>query len=146
MAAIALVIFIAGLGFFSRLLFQLAVYALPCFSAVSIGLWCDHAGSGPIGAIALGVGAGAATLAGGHIVFARAHVLWLRVVAALLFAAPAAVAGYSAMHGVAELTLPSGAWRTVFSLVSAIIVGMTAWVRIAAVIPVRPGRAGIVDG
>ncbi|MDP3746820.1 MAG: hypothetical protein Q8Q88_07190 [Phenylobacterium sp.] len=49
-----------------------------------------------------------------------------------MFAGPAAVAGYHAARGLAALTVPAEPWRQAFAVVGAIIVGATAWVRLAA--------------
>ena len=58
-----------------------------------------------------------------------AHRLAPRRAIALLFAAPAAVAGYHATLGVAHIGVPSEAWREVFAVVGAVVVGVTAWAR-----------------
>ena len=55
-----------------------------------------------------------------------------RAAIALLFAAPAAVAGYHATLGLAHIGVPSMAWRQVFAVIGAIAVGGTAFVRMSA--------------
>jgi hypothetical protein len=72
----------------------------------------------------------------GQLVFAFARPLWLRLSVALLFAAPAAVAGYAATHGVAKHLVPSEAWQIVFSVIGAAAVGVTALFRLAG--PTQP--------
>jgi hypothetical protein len=60
---------------------------------------------------------------------------------ALLFAAPAAFAGYHATHGIAALTMPSGIWQQIFAAVGAIVVGATTWARMAMLSPDPSGGA-----
>lgn len=51
---------------------------------------------------------------------------------AILFAAPAAIAGYHATLTLAHIGVPSASWREVFAVVGATFVGGMAFVRIAA--------------
>ncbi|MHB2266778.1 hypothetical protein [Aliihoeflea sp. PC F10.4] len=96
------------------LAFTLAVYALPFMLGVEAAKWACASGSGLIGAGLVGLVAGAA--AHGLLVFAftslRSPVLRLNV--ALVFAAPAAVAGYALIHGVTGDAVPSEVWRQIF--------------------------------
>ena len=131
-----------GIGFICWLVFSLAIYALPFFAAVSVGLWAYHGDAGPVGAILVGILAGAVTLIAGQYVFGFARSIWLRVAVALLFAAPAALAGYHATLGIAKLTMPSEAWQIAFSIVGAVAIGVTAWTRIA--LPAGHPTQGIV--
>ena len=43
------------------------------------------------------------------------------------FAAPAAVAGYHAVHGIAAATMPPSAWQLVVSLLGAAIIAAASW-------------------
>jgi hypothetical protein len=144
MIVIGILFGVVGIGFLCWLLFSLAVYALPFFAAVSAGLWAYHGDAGPVGAIFVGILAGCVTLVAGQYVFAFARSTWIRVAVALLFAAPAALAGYHAMLGLAKLTTPSGAWQIAFSIVGAVAVGVTAWTRMA--LPPGHPTQGIVKG
>jgi len=56
----------------------------------------------------------------------------LRLAVALLFAAPAAIAGYALVHGIATQAVPSEVWRQVFSIVGGSFVGLSAVMRLAA--------------
>ena len=58
MLALGLVLNTVGLGLFCWLIFALAVYALPFFVAVSIGMSAFHSGAGVIGALLVGIVAG----------------------------------------------------------------------------------------
>jgi hypothetical protein len=69
MIVIGILLCSAGLGALCWLLFNLAVFALPLFAAVSAGLFALHSGAGPIAAIVVGFLAGLLTLAVGQAVF-----------------------------------------------------------------------------
>ncbi|RWQ81907.1 MAG: hypothetical protein EOS85_14130 [Mesorhizobium sp.] len=137
---------IAGIGFLCRLLFTLAVYALPFFIGVTTGVWACGTGAGPIGAFIVGIAAAGATLAVGQITFTLVRPVWARLAVALLFAAPASVAGYHATHGLATLAVPSVGWQVAFSIVNGIVVGIAAWVRLLAMAPPEPAMRGVARG
>ena len=62
MIIIGIVLALVGLAYLCRLLFALAIYALPFFAGVTAGLATYHSGSGPIPAIIVGAIAGSITL------------------------------------------------------------------------------------
>ncbi len=62
-----------------------------------------------------------------------------RAAIALLFAAPAAVAGYHAAQGLAQIGVPAEVWQKTFAVIGAIAVGGTAWARMALSIPPDTG-------
>jgi hypothetical protein len=130
MFIIGLALSVFGIGFFCWLLFTLAVYALPFFVGVNVFLAAFRSGAGVIGAI--GVLAGGATLAIGQIVFATVRVPIIRALIALLYAAPAAVAGYYATQGLSQIGVPSETWRVIFAAVGSAVVGGTAWAQMWA--------------
>ncbi|MGO9769527.1 MAG: hypothetical protein ACLPSW_08245 [Roseiarcus sp.] len=128
--------FIAGviLGFVALeyscwLLFALAVNALPFFVGVTAGLAAYQNGSGAICAIVVGLVAGVVTLAAGQSVFVAARSPGMRAAIALLFAAPATVAGYHATLGLAHIGASSQDWQDTFAFIGAIVVGGTVWAR-----------------
>jgi len=131
MIIVGIVLSFVGLGFICWLLFTLAVHALPCFAAVTAGLAAYHSGAGEIGAILVGLIAGAATLAAGQIAITIFRSPLVRSAIALLFAVPATIAGYHAAFGLAQIGVPAEGWRQVFALIGAIVVGGTAGVRMA---------------
>jgi hypothetical protein len=67
-----------------------------------------------------------------QLIFVSVRSLALRAVIALLFAAPAAVAGYHAVLGISALLVPSEAWRHVFAAIGGLAVGVSAAVQLAA--------------
>jgi hypothetical protein len=140
MLAISFVLGFVGLGFFCWLLFTLAVYALPFFAGLTAGLAAYHSGAGVIGALVVGVLAGGATLAIGQIAFATVRAPLIRAAIGLLYAAPACIAGYHATLGLAEIGVPSEAWREAFAVFGAVLIGGTAWVRMTLFIPPDSGR------
>ncbi len=56
----------------------------------------------------------------------------LRLAVALIFAAPAAVAGYALVHGVTKESVPSEIWRQIFCIIGGGFVGISALLRLAA--------------
>jgi hypothetical protein len=134
-----------GLGALLGLLFTLAVYALPFFVAVTAGMAAFHSGAGVIGAILVAALAGGATLAIGQIVFATVRSPAIRATIALLYAIPATIAGYSASHGLAELSMPSATWQMIFAVIGAICVGCTAFAHLAMLAPPLIGQGFSVN-
>jgi hypothetical protein len=114
-----------GIAFFCWLLFTLAVYALPFFVAMTAGFAALHSGAGFIGAIVVGI----VTLAAGQLSFAIVRSSVIRAAIALLFAVPAAVAGYHATLGLSQIAAPSHWWAEAFAFIGAVLVGATTWAR-----------------
>ncbi len=108
---------------FGSATFTLAVQALPFFAAVAVGFAAHRSGAGETGAILVGLTAGAFILAVGQIAIATLRSPFLRAAVALIFAAPAAVVGYHAALGLAQIGVPAEGWRQVFALLGAIAVG-----------------------
>lgn len=123
---------VAAIGTLCWLLFTLAVFALPVFVGASAGAWAYQTGAGWAGGIVAGLVAAALTLGIGQFALAFARPLWLRLAIAMVFVAPAAFAGYHAAHGIVKHTMPSDTWQIVFSVIGAIAVGVTAFVRVAS--------------
>jgi hypothetical protein len=132
MVALGIVLNIIGLGFFCWVLFALAIYALPFFVGMTAGLYAHQTGTGPLAAIGLGIVAAAFVLVIGQTIFSFVRRPVLRVAVALIFAVPAALAGYYATFGLSGLTMTSDLSRQVFAVVGALAIGVTAWTRLAA--------------
>jgi hypothetical protein len=137
---------IVGIGFFCWLLFTLAVFALPFFVGLTIGIWAFHTGAGVLGGIALGLVAGGITFGLGHLALAFVPWAWLRLLIILLYVAPATVAGYSATHGIAQMSMPSPTWQTFFAVIGAIAVSVTAFVRFTGMAASGPAGQGLARG
>ena len=144
MIIIGILLGIVSLAFLCWLLFTLAVSALPFFAAMSAGMFVHDSGTGPIGAIVAGGLAGILALIAGQLIFASARSPLIRLGVALLFAAPAGFAGYHATHGITALAMPSAIWQQIFASIGSIVVGATAWARMAMLSPDPPvrGNAG----
>lgn len=114
------------------LAYTLAVYALPFMLAVEAARLAYATGSGLIGAGHVGLVAGAAAY--GLLVFAFASLRSpvLRLIVALVFAAPAAVAGYALVYGVTREAVPSEVWRQIFCIIGGGFVGASALLRLVA--------------
>ncbi len=61
-----------------------------------------------------------------------------RLIVALIFAAPAAVAGYALVHGVTKENVPSEIWRQIFCIVGGGFAGVSALLRLAAPHSTKP--------
>ena len=131
----AALVSLAGIGVFCWLLYGAAIYALPFLVGAFVGLHAEQAGAGPLGSIVLGIAAGTLALVIGRTVFAQARGPVLRTAIALVFAAPAALAGYSATSTLFGLASASEDWRRAFAILGAIEVGAVAWQRLAATLP-----------
>lgn len=129
---------LAAIGVLCWLLFALAVFALPAFVGVNAGIWAHQTGAGILGAIVVGAGAAGLTFGVGQLLLAIIRPIWLKLLVALAFVAPAALAGYHATHGIVKHTMPSETWQVVFSVIGAIAVGVTAFIRVAGVAAASP--------
>jgi hypothetical protein len=141
MIIIGIVLSFVGLGYLCWLIFALAVYALPLFAGVTAGLAAYHSNSGPIAAIAVAAIVSLIVLFAGQIAFRTLRPTPVRAVIALLFAVPAAIAGYHAAHGLAHVVVPIEAWREAMAIAGAVMVATIAWARITLSAPNDEGRA-----
>ncbi len=137
---IGILLSIATIGILCWLLFTLAIYALPLFAGVVAGSWAYEMGAGWPGGILVGLITAGLTLGLGQFLFTITRPAWLRLAVGLVFAAPAALAGYHAGHGIVKHAVPSETWQMLFSAIGAVAVGVTAWVRIAAAAPAQSGE------
>jgi hypothetical protein len=130
MSFIGILLTLGGLGFLCWLLFTLAIYALPFFASLWIGLAAYHGGAGIVGAFMLALIAGVVVFALGQFAFATARSPLLRLAIASAYAGPACIAGYQATLGLARIGTPSEAWCQFFAVAGAIAVGATTCVRL----------------
>lgn len=119
---------------------DLLLFRLSRCGGVSAGMAAYETGAGPIGAIVVGLVAGTVTLVVGQVLFATIRSPALRAIIAILFAAPAALAGYHAVHGVAGIGDTAEIWRQVFGVIAAAIIGFVAWSRVSAFYPGNSGQ------
>jgi hypothetical protein len=130
MSFIGILLTLGGLGFLCWLLFTLAIYALPFFAGLWIGIAAYHSGAGVIGAFMLALIGGVVVFALGQFAFATARSPLLRFTIASAYAGPACIAGYQATLGLARIGTPSETWCQIFAMVGALAVGATAWLRL----------------
>lgn len=117
------------------LAYTLAVYALPSMLAVEAARFAYATGSGLIGAVLVGLVAGTAAYGLLLFVFASLRSPVQRLIVALVFAAPATVAGYALVHGVTREAVPSEVWRQIFCIIGGGFVGVSALMRLALPMP-----------
>jgi hypothetical protein len=123
------VVLIAGL---CVLAYTLAVYALPFMLGVTAAQFAYQTGSGFIGAGLVGIVAAVVAFGILAFLFDTLRPPILRLVVALVFAAPAAVAGYALIHGATKESVPSDIWRQIFCIIGGAFVGTSALLRLTA--------------
>lgn len=131
MIILGILLCIAAIGVVCWLLFTLAIVALPLFLGVNAGAWAFNTGAGWPGALLVGILAAGLTLGVGQILLGVVRPMWAKLAIAMVFVAPAIVAGYHATHGIAKHMMPSEIWQIVFSVIGAVAVGVTAYLRVA---------------
>ena len=86
-----------------------------------------HSHHGLVAALVAAALAGIATIALAQIALGLARSDFSRAAIGLVFALPAALAGYHAVHGIAAATMPVSIWPTVVSLIGAAVIAVTSW-------------------
>jgi hypothetical protein len=138
MLALGLVLNTLGIGLFCWAIFALAVYALPFFVALIIGMTALQSGAGVVGALLIGTTGGALTLVLGQTAAAVTRSLTLRTAIATAFAVPAAAAGYHLVYALSQIAMPSPTSREVFACLGAVCVAGTSWTRLTVFAEARP--------
>lgn len=136
---------IAGIGALCWLMFAIAVYMLPCWLGAMAGIGAYHTGSGVLGAVIVGLAAATASWFLGQLGLTVIRSLWVKGAIVLAFAAPAAIAGYSATLQLFELVTPSPIWSHIFAVIGGTFVGCTALVRLAGLAAIG-SEAGVSAG
>jgi hypothetical protein len=132
MFIIGLFLNIAVLALLCWALFSLAIYALPAFLGVSVFFALHAAGQGEAFASIGGVLASGATWGVGKTAFALTRSATMRLLIAVVFAAPAAIAGYHLLYGLSALGSPPDVWRQVIGVIGAVAIGATAFARLVS--------------
>jgi hypothetical protein len=122
---------ILGLGLLAGLLFTLTTYALPVWVGMSAAFWLHDAEQSVLAAVlgGLAVGCGVAVL--GEVVFAHLRSTALRLILGLVYAVPAALAGFHATKDLSQLTGTGEAATLVLAGIMSVVIGGTAFARIA---------------
>lgn len=124
---IGLALIIVAVFMICALLFRLSIYALPLLVAFLAGSATYRSDSGILAAFAAAAIAAIVLLAAAQLTLAFARSNLTRAAVGIAFAAPAAVAGYHAVHGIAAATMPQGAWQLVVSLIGAAVIATASW-------------------
>lgn len=111
--------------------YTLAVYALPFMLGLTAAQFAYHTGAGFIGAGLVGLVAAVTAFGILALLLDTLRPPILRLIVALVFAAPAVVAGYALVHGVTKASVPSEIWRQVFCIIGGGFVGISALMRLA---------------
>lgn len=117
------------------LAYNLAVYALPFMLGLTAAQFAYQTGSGLVGAGLVGIVAGGISFGLLAVMFEMLRSPILRLIVALIFAAPAAMAGYALVHGITREAVPSEIWRQIFCIIGGGFVGVSALFRLAAPLP-----------
>ncbi len=116
-----------GSGYLVYQLFAGATLALPLALGFAAGLSASHLGFSLFTAFLLGVGASMAVIAAGQLAALKLTSPAARVTVALLFAAPAALTGFSCAHALGVLVGTTG---TVTGLLAAVACAVIAAQRV----------------
>ena len=122
------------------LAYHLATFALPFMLALEAARFAYDTGAGWIGAGIVGVVAGVASFGILAWLFDTLRAPVLRLAVALIFAAPAAVAGYALVHGVTREAVPSDIWRQIFCVAGGLFIGCSALAQLSDPSIVRKDR------
>ena len=117
------------------LLFRLATYALPVYSAIGAGLFVHTQGYETTAMLLAGFATGLIVLLAGQAVFASVRSPLLRFLVALLFAVPAGFAGYQAMTGLLGLLIDVGVWANWLAVAGGLATASAAWRGLAGAAP-----------
>lgn len=121
---ITLPLALIGVGFMIYLLFAAATYVLPIYAGLSAGFVALHAGASYMSALLLGILASLLVVMLGQMA-AQLPSRHAQMAVALLFAVPAAVAGFQVASALLHLG-GVGSWGVALSLAAALATGTVA--------------------
>ncbi len=125
---------IAGIGILSALMFNAAVYALP----VVVGIWTLQQvlahGVGSIGAVILGLAAGATVYGAGHVALETSRSPALRLMVRLLFVVPAMIVGYSVALSLLRIGMDDTLWARLLAGVGGLVTGGSVALRLGTLV------------
>jgi hypothetical protein len=139
---LALILLIAAFAILLRLMFGLAVFALPVAVGGGAALMAHATGAGVYGASLVGLCAGTLALGAGQAVFGLARSPLARLAVGAIYAVPAAALGFGLAYGVLGIGVDAAAWRVALSLIGAAVTGVVAFQRVSALaLPPEGGEA-----
>ena len=124
---IGLTLIIVAVFLCCALLFRLSIYALPLFVAFAAASATYRADNGIVAAFLAAALAAIATIATAQIALGLARSDLSRAAIGLIFALPAALAGYYAVHGIAVATMPASSMQISVSLLGAAVIAAASW-------------------
>jgi hypothetical protein len=113
------------------LAYRFAVHALPIMLGFQVAPIAYGTGSGLIGAGIIGLVASAVAFGLLSAVFVSVKSPIARAIIGLIFALPAAGAGYALISGISASAVPSEIWRQIFCIIGGVFVGAAAFTRLA---------------
>ena len=119
------------IGTLCVLAYRFAVHALPIMLGFEIVRIAYGTGAGLIGAGIIGLVASAVAFGLLSVVFVSVKSPIARVIIGLIFALPAAGAGYALVSGISASAVPSEVWRQIFCIIGGVLVGAAAFTRLA---------------
>jgi len=119
------------IGALCVLAYRLAVYALPVMLGFEITRLAYQTGAGMIGSSIIGFIAGVAACGLLSVLFVSLRSPAARIVVGLIFALPAAGAGYALISGISANTIPSELWPLMFCALGGFLVGAAAFKRLS---------------
>lgn len=131
MIAAVMLMSVALLGVLCVVAYMLATYALPLMLGLAAARLAHYTGAGLIGAGLVGFIATATAFAAFSVLFATLRSPIPRLIVALVFAAPAGLAGYALFHGMTYEAIPSAIWRQTFCIIGGAFVSISALTRLA---------------
>jgi len=137
---------IVGIGFICWLLFTLAVICVAVFRRSDdrhLGL--SHGGR-VLGGIAVGLVAGGVTFGLGQLALAVVPWAWARLLIILLYVAPPPSLATAPRMESPRWRCPSPTWQTIFAVIGAIAVSVTAFVRFTGMAAPGPAGQGLARG
>ena len=123
---IGLALILVAVGLCCALLFRLSIYALPLLVAVAVAS-DTHPSGGIVAALIAAALAAIATIAVAQFALGLVKSDLARAGIGLVFAVPAAIAGYHAVHGIAVATMPDGGWQMTVSFLGSAIIAAASW-------------------
>ena len=119
------------IGTLCILAYRLAVYAVPVMLGFAIARIAYQTGAGMIGASIIGFIAGAAAYGLLTVLFVSLRSPTARNAVGLIFALPAAGAGYALVSRISANAIPSELWRFLFCFLGGLLVGSAAFARLS---------------
>jgi len=119
------------IGTLCVLAYRLAVYALPVMLGFAIARIAHQTGAGMIGASIIGFIAGAVAYGLLSVLFVSLRSPAARTAVGLIFALPAAGAGYALVSTISANAIPSELWRLMFCVLGGLLVGSAAFTRLS---------------